>query len=61
MYREKFQKQAIKDKEKDERVNMMIEDQRSKLAEAYVKECEQWEQDSIAMRARGLQMKAGMS
>jgi Flp pilus assembly protein TadB len=48
-----------KQREKDTRIEMMMEDQRSRLAEKYFKECEQWERDAVAMRARGLEMKMG--
>lgn len=39
---------------------MMCEDQRSRLAEDYRAECEQWEEDAKDMRARGLELKHGV-
>lgn len=38
---------------------MMLEDQRSRLAEDYLKECEAWKKETLDMKARAAQLKLG--
>lgn len=57
--REKEAKMGQAAREKDERITMMMEEQRSRLAEEYVRECAKWQKEAVGMRARGLEIKEG--
>lgn len=45
--------------ENERRLEMMIEDQRSRLAEDYLRECEAWHNEALDMKARAARLKLG--